>query len=98
MDPVVVLALVALSALGALALTLPPASTEGEHAEAAHAEATPAAAAPAAADPPSRLAAQEPLAKAAGSWTEVTTLDLTVGEHSFVQEGEAVELLVDRRP
>jgi hypothetical protein len=90
MDPVVVLALVALSALGALALTLPPASTEAEHAEAAHAEATPAAAAPAAADPPSRLAPQEPLAKAAEApeWREQSFASLTIIDARTVAAGD----------
>jgi uncharacterized lipoprotein YddW (UPF0748 family) len=38
------------------------------------------------------------IAKKAGAWSEITSLDLTVGEHTFVQDGDAVELLIDRRP
>ena len=86
MDPVVVLALVALSAVGALALTLPPASTG-----AAHAEAAPAAAAAVAADPPSRLAPQEPLAKAAEAapeWREQSFASLTILDARTVAAGD----------
>ena len=91
MDPVVVLALVALSALGALALTLPPASTGAEHAEAAPAAAAPAAAAPVAAAPPSRLAPQEPVAKAAEAapeWREQSFASLTILDARTVAAGD----------
>ena len=38
------------------------------------------------------------IAKKDGAWSEVTSMDLAVGEHTFVQDGEAAELLIDRRP
>jgi hypothetical protein len=81
MDPVIVLAMVALSAVGALALTLPPASTGAEHAQAA----------PAAAAPPSRLAPQEPLAKAAEAapeWREQSFASLTILDARTVAAGD----------
>ncbi|MFT3788160.1 MAG: family 10 glycosylhydrolase [Tepidisphaeraceae bacterium] len=38
------------------------------------------------------------IAKSSGTWSIVTTLDLKPGEQTFVQEADAVELLVDHRP
>ena len=38
------------------------------------------------------------IARQNGNWSETVTLDLAPGDHTMVQDGEAVELLVDRRP
>lgn len=38
------------------------------------------------------------IAKQDGAWSEIVSLELNEGEQTFVQEAEAVELLVDRRP
>jgi uncharacterized lipoprotein YddW (UPF0748 family) len=46
----------------------------------------------------SSTAASGSSSEASGSWSEVSTLDLKVGEHTIVQDAEALELLIDRRP
>lgn len=38
------------------------------------------------------------IAQAKGSWSEVTTLEMGLGEQTIVQDADAVELLIDRRP
>lgn len=38
------------------------------------------------------------IAKQGDGWSEIASMELTVGEHTLVQEADAVELLIDRRP
>lgn len=38
------------------------------------------------------------IARQNDTWTVVTSTTLTAGQHTFVQEADAVELLIDRRP
>ena len=80
MEPLVALALVAVSAVGALALTLPPATTGAEDAQA-----------PAAVAPRSRAAAPAPLIKAAEAvpeWREQNFANLTILDARTVAAGD----------
>ncbi len=82
--------MVALSAVGALAVTFPPGSTGAEHARPAHAEPTHPAA-PASADPSTQPSPQEPLAKAAEAapeWREQSFASLTIVDARTVAAGD----------